>query len=91
MSELSKAQEMLIICLKALGVSLDVVKVIMLLIPEDWRIAEMADFLLKNKDAKETKSLRKQFALVRWTNHNWTEKERPASEAFSLFIQIRSL
>ena len=21
---------------------------------EDWRIAEMADFLLKNKDAKET-------------------------------------
>lgn len=54
MSELSKAQEMLIICLKALGVSLDGVKVIMLLIPEDWQIAEMADFLLKNKDAKET-------------------------------------
>lgn len=45
---------MLIICLKALGVSLDGVKVIMLLIPEDWQIAEMADFLLKNKDAKET-------------------------------------
>lgn len=54
MSELSKAQEMLIMCLKALGVSPDGVKVIMLLIPEDWRIAEMADFLLKNKDAKET-------------------------------------
>ena len=40
--------------LESVGVSLDGVKVIMFLIPEDWRIAEMADFLLKNKDAKET-------------------------------------
>ena len=85
MSELSKAQEMLIICLKALGVSPDGVKVIMLLIPEDWRIAEMADFLLKTKMRRKLKSLKKQFALVRWKNHNWTEKERPESEAFSLY------
>lgn len=52
-NELSKAQEMLIGCLKALGVSLDGVKVIMLLIPEDWKIAEMADFLLNNREATE--------------------------------------
>lgn len=52
-NELSEAQEMLIGCLKALEVSLDGVKVIMLLIPEDWMIAEMADYLLKNKGAKE--------------------------------------
>ena len=75
--------------LESVGVSLDGVKVIMFLIPEDRRIAEMADFLLKNKDAKETEIIvldksnsvwyesKKQFAFVRWKNHNWTEKERP--------------
>ena len=63
MSELSKAQEMLIMCLKPLGVSLDGVKVIMLLIPEDWQIAEMADFLLKNKDAKETEIIEEAIRL----------------------------
>ena len=52
MSELLKAQEMLVMCLK---------------------------------------SLRKQYASARWMSHNHNEKERPESEAFSIFIQIRSL
>ena len=44
----SQAQSAFLECLMALGMSKDGIMVIMLLIPEDWQIAEMADFLLKN-------------------------------------------
>lgn len=49
----SRAQEICLECLMTLGVSTDGIMVIMLLIPEDWQIAEMADYLLKNKGATE--------------------------------------
>ena len=59
----SQAQAAFLECLMALGMSKDGIMVIMLLIPEDWQIAEMADFLLKNKDAKETEIIEEAIRL----------------------------
>ena len=57
MSELSEAQEVLIEGLLFLGICADVIKGVVLLLPENWQIAEMATFLLNNKDAKESEIL----------------------------------
>lgn len=56
-NQLSEAQASLIECLKFLGVTRRTITAIMLLIPEDHQIAEMADFLMRNKNAEESQML----------------------------------
>ncbi len=54
---LSEAQVILIEGLRFLNVNPDVIKGVVLLIPESWQIAEMASYLLKNKEASESEIL----------------------------------
>ena len=50
---LTEAQEILIDCLKFLKVRKEMITGIMLMIPKDDQIADMAEFLSKNQDATE--------------------------------------
>ena len=58
-SKLSQAQVNLIECLKYLQVSQDGIKGIMLMIPNEEQIGEMASFLLENKQATESEMIEK--------------------------------
>lgn len=53
-NRLSEAQVSLIECLKFLKLEKNTIVAIMLLIPEDEQIAEMAEFLLENPKAIES-------------------------------------
>ena len=57
--QLSKAQEMLIECLQFLKISKDAIIGVMMMIPEDEQIAEMASYLLENRQATENDILEK--------------------------------
>ena len=54
----SDAQEKLIECLKFLKLSPNAAIAVMLLVKTDGQIAEMADFLLQNPDARESDILK---------------------------------
>ena len=58
-NKLSEAQASLIESLKFLKLEQDAIVVIMLLIPKDEQIAEMAEFLLENPKATEADILKK--------------------------------
>ena len=57
--QLTTAQETLIECLQLLGLEATAIITIMLMIPEDEQIAEMAEYLLKNPKATESDILKK--------------------------------
>ena len=54
-NQLSQAQMNLIECLKFLEITPDAITTILLLIPQDEQIAEMADYLLENPKVAEAK------------------------------------
>lgn len=54
MMNLTEEQEILIEGLQLLGISADMIKGVVLLLPEKWQIAEMASYLLNNKNANES-------------------------------------
>lgn len=54
MMNLTEEQEILIEGLQFLGISADIIKGVVLLLPEKWQIAEMASYLLNNKNANES-------------------------------------
>ena len=54
MMNLTEEQEILIEGLQFLGISADMIKGVVLLLPEKWQIAEMASYLLNNKNANES-------------------------------------
>ena len=57
--KLSKNQAGLIECFKFLKLNQEAIVTIMLLIPKDDQIAEMAEFLLENPEATEPELLKK--------------------------------
>lgn len=57
MMNLTEEQEILIEGLQFLGISADIIKGVVLLLPEKWQIAEMASYLLNNKNANESEIL----------------------------------
>lgn len=63
MNKLTEAQASLIECLKFLKIDRDAIVVIMLMIPKDEQIAEMAEFLLENPQATESDMLGKALEL----------------------------
>ena len=58
-NQLSEAQANLIECLKFLKVSQESIVGIMLMIPKDEQIAEMANYLLENPKAQESEIIKK--------------------------------
>ena len=58
-NQLSAAQANLIECLKFLKVSQESIVGIMLMIPEDEQVAEMANYLSENPKVKESEILKK--------------------------------
>lgn len=58
-NKLTEAQANLINCLKSLKFKRDTIIAIMLMIPQDEQIAEMADYLLSNPKATESDILEK--------------------------------
>ena len=54
MMNLPEEQEILIEGLQFLGINADIIKGVVLLLPEKWQIAEMASYLLNNKNANES-------------------------------------
>ena len=54
MMNLTEEQEILIEGLQFLGINADIIKGVVLLLPEKWQIAEMASYLLNNKNAHES-------------------------------------
>ena len=54
MMNLTEEQEILIEGLQFLGINADIIKGVVLLLPEKWQIAEMASYLLNNKNANES-------------------------------------
>lgn len=56
---MTEAQSNMIECLKFLKLDKDAIVVIMLLIPQDEQIAEMAEFLLENPKATKSDILKK--------------------------------
>ena len=58
-NKLTEAQANLINCLKFLKFKRDTIIAIMLMIPQDEQIAEMADYLLSNPQATESDILEK--------------------------------
>ena len=59
MEKLSEAQAILIDCLKFLKISEDGILIILMLIPSDKQISEMADFLLNHRGATEDEIIEK--------------------------------
>lgn len=58
-TKLSKAQSDMIECLKFLKLDQEAIVAIMLLIPKDEQIAEIAEFLLENPNATQSDILKK--------------------------------
>lgn len=58
-NKLSKAQSDMIECLKFLKLDQEAIVAIMLLIPKEEQIAEMAEFLVENPDATQSDILKK--------------------------------
>jgi hypothetical protein len=52
--EPKEEQKILIEGLQFLGINADIIKGVVLLLPEKWQIAEMASYLLNNKNANES-------------------------------------
>ena len=58
-NQLSQAQTNLIECLKFLKINQEEIVAIMLMIPKDEQIAEMAEFLLNNPEATQQEIMEK--------------------------------
>ena len=63
MMNLTEEQEILIEGLQFLGISADIIKGVELFLPEKWQIAEMASYLLNNKNANESDILEEAIRL----------------------------
>ncbi len=64
-NHLSQAQANLIECFKFLKIKQETIVGIMLMIPEDEQIAQMADFLLTNPMATESELLKKAVEIAK--------------------------
>ena len=63
-NRLSQAQASLIECFKFLKIKQDAIIAIMLMIPNDEQIAEMAEYLLDNPKATESQILEKAMEIA---------------------------